>query len=145
MSLNVLERENARLKILLVDDDEWARSGLYVMLQHLGHDIIEAADGVEAIEFLECQSADLVLLDILMPRKDGIETLAEIRRRWPSMKVISMSGGGYYCDPRLTLETSVRLGAVKGLEKPFSVDDLNSAIQLAMGHALEPLERTVGA
>ena len=67
--------------------------------------------------------------DILMPDKNGLETLVEIRKRWPDTRVVSMSGGGFCCDSESNLRISLALGAVSALEKPFSLTALLTAIR----------------
>ena len=81
-------------RILVVDDEEDMRSMLTQMLEREGHKVVTAADGVEAIETFGAKPPDLMLIDILMPKKGGLVTISEIRKRVPTARIIAMSGGG---------------------------------------------------
>jgi two-component system nitrogen regulation response regulator NtrX len=118
-------------RILIVDDEESIRRSLAGILSDEGFETGTAADGETALAALreEDQAPDLVLLDIAMPGRDGVEILAEIRRVWPGLPVVMMSGHG-------TIETAVRatqLGAFDFIEKPLSLEKL----LLTLRHALE--------
>jgi DNA-binding response OmpR family regulator len=80
--------------VLIVDDDRCVLATLDLIFRREAYRVLLAVDGAQALECLACQRVDAVLLDILMPDKDGIETLIEIRLRWPQLPVIVMSGGG---------------------------------------------------
>ena len=122
-------RNSSNLKVLVVDDEPSVRASLGFMLEQSGIAFSEAGGGDAAIAALERERFDAVVLDILMPDKDGLETLVEIRKRWPEMRVVSMSGGGFCCDPGSNLRISLALGAVSALEKPFSPTALLAAIR----------------
>jgi two-component system nitrogen regulation response regulator NtrX len=117
-------------RILIVDDEASIRRALSGLLSDEGFEPDEAADGEAALTALRGERPpDLVLLDIAMPGRDGVEILEEIQRTWPGLPVIMMSGHG-------TIETAVRatqLGAFDFLEKPLSVEKL----LLTLRHALE--------
>ena len=118
-------------RILIVDDEESIRRSLAGILSDEGFETGTAADGETALAALreEDEAPDLVLLDIAMPGRDGVEILAEIRRVWPGLPVVMMSGHG-------TIETAVRatqLGAFDFIEKPLSVEKL----LLTLRHALD--------
>src|SRR5687768_12074125 len=81
-------------KILLIDDDDAFRKVVRLALTSMGHDVIEACDGGEGLRLLKANSIDLVLTDLIMPDKEGIETIMEIQRMRPELKIIAMSGGG---------------------------------------------------
>ena len=107
-----------RKRILVVDDDSRIRSALGRMLTRAGHEVILAADGDEATRLCREIEVDLVILDLFMPQKDGIETIAELLAYNPGLPIIAMSGGG----PRNqvdVLEAAKVLGAVATIEKPF--------------------------
>jgi two-component system nitrogen regulation response regulator NtrX len=115
--------------ILIVDDEESIRRSVADVLADEGYLSMSAGSVEEAIQKIEAQVPDLVLLDVAMPARDGIELLEWLRRSWPELPVIMMSGHG-------TIETAVRatkLGAYDFLEKPLSYDKL----LLCLGHALE--------
>jgi two-component system nitrogen regulation response regulator NtrX len=117
-------------RILIVDDEQSIRRSLGGILSDEGFETDVAADGESALKALDREGLpDLVLLDIAMPGRDGVEILSEMRERWPELPVLMMSGHG-------TIETAVRttrIGAFDFVEKPLSIDKLLLTIQ----HALE--------
>ncbi len=118
-------------RILIVDDEESIRRSLAGILSDEGFETDAVADGEKALAALRHgeEDPDLVLLDIAMPGRDGVEILAEIRQGWPSLPVVMMSGHG-------TIETAVRatqLGAFDFIEKPLSIEKL----LLTLRHALD--------
>jgi DNA-binding NtrC family response regulator len=110
-------------RILLVDDEAAVRELMAIVLQTEGHFILQAGDGNAALTALEANAVDLVITDLVMPGKEGIETIMDIRRRWPQLKVIAMSGGGRGSASDY-LEMASHLGARRTLEKPFESEDL---------------------
>ncbi len=116
-------------KILIVEDDQMFREMLRQMLEHYDYIVLEASDGVEAIKKLHQCEIDLILLDIILPEKEGIETLMEVKKNFPDVKVISMSGGSPYLMANLNLRLSRRLGADKTLAKPFEHRELLDMIE----------------
>lgn len=110
-------------RILIVDDEESVRSSLALLFKSQ-FSVKTAGDGEDAIQQFQAEKPDLVLLDITMPKKDGIETLQELQRHDPTIPIIMLSGGN-------TIRTAVqamKLGAVDYLTKPFDVDELSSLI-----------------
>ena len=105
-------------KILVVDDEPDLREILKVMLEGAGHEVTVAGDGHAATRLLGTERVDLILTDIFMPGKDGLETIMEIRRDHPAVKIIAMSGGGR-TGALGYLDDAVRLGAVGSILKPF--------------------------
>jgi len=115
--------------ILVVDDEADIRATLTGVLEDEGYRPILAVDGFEALEAVQQEVPDLVLLDIWMPRLDGLETLQKLREIRPELTVVMMSGHG-------TIETAVRstkLGAYDFVEKPLSLEKLLLTIQNALG------------
>jgi CheY-like chemotaxis protein len=114
-------------RILVVDDEQQIRLMLRQMLERLGHQVVEAAGGNEAIRSYREDPADVVIMDLIMPDKEGIETISEIRRDYPDARIIAMSGGGRM-GPGNYLELATRLGAQRTLPKPFSMADIQSVL-----------------
>src|SRR5512138_2328906 len=115
--------------ILIVDDEESIRTSLAGVLEDEGYRTVFAVDGLEALAAIETEVPDLVLLDIWMPRMDGMETLQRLKEKNPSLTVVMISGHG-------TIETAVRatqLGAFDFIEKPLSLEK----VLLTVRHALE--------
>src|SRR5689334_3792337 len=81
-------------RILLVDDDESFRKMLRLTLAKLGYQVVEAADGREALQRQQTEPAAVMITDLIMPDMEGIETIQEFRSRYPAVKIIAMSGGG---------------------------------------------------
>jgi DNA-binding NtrC family response regulator len=117
-------------RILLVDDDINLRLGLRRTLEPM-HDQWEpilAANGRDALHLLAHTPCDVVVTDILMPEQDGIEVIWELRRRFPTIKIIAMSGGGQI-GRQSVLRLATAFGAHGTLTKPFRTMDLLAAIR----------------
>ncbi len=111
-------------KVLIIDDVDFARATIRHILEREDYEIIEAENGREALKQIERQRPDLVLLDILMPEMEGLETLRAIARFDPLIPVVAMTGA--LNAP--FLKAALRLGATKGLYKPFNRDALLQTI-----------------
>jgi len=123
-------------KVLIVDDEEGVRRAVADVLSDEGFDPVCAQDASEALRAMEAHHPDLVLLDIAMPGRDGVDVLDELRAVWPAVPVVMMSGHG-------SIETAVRttkLGAFDFLEKPLSYDKLSLCVQRAIESARAPRE-----
>ena len=116
--------------ILLVDDDQLFGEMLKKTLHHAGYEVLRAYNGVQALRIYTPESVDLVLTDLVMPEKEGIELILELRRLHPEVKIIAMSGGGQNGKYDY-LPMAQRLGAVHTLAKPFSLHELLAALASA--------------
>ena len=114
-------------RILLIDDDEQMRRIMARILVREGHDVIEAADGKQGIEFFRRDPRDVVITDLLMPEKDGIETIRKLRAISPQVRIIAMSGAAGTAHDSY-LQIAKHLGADTGLCKPFKVEELLAVI-----------------
>lgn len=110
-------------QILIADDEDGFRFMLKRMLEASGHEVREATDGDAAVAVLRTFPAQLVIVDLFMPGREGIETIMELRRRHPDTKIIAISGGVSKAGSSF-LGMAQRLGAHKTLNKPFSADEL---------------------
>lgn len=117
-------------KILLADDEDVLRGLLAGMLETDGHSVTMVADGNALLKAVTADF-DLVITDLIMPEKEGIETIIALRKALPKMKVIAMSGGGRG-GPKNYLQLALKLGAVGILEKPFDREKLLSVVQAAL-------------
>ncbi len=108
--------------ILLVDDEEAFRSVIRKILSKAGYDVVEAANGVEAIQRFYEKRADMIITDIIMPEKEGLETIIELKKAHPEVKLIAMSGGGWY-GTDIDFDMAEKLGA-RTLDKPFALQEL---------------------
>jgi two-component system, response regulator, stage 0 sporulation protein F len=116
-------------KILLVEDDELVRDMLAQLLTRASHEVISAADGDEASKILQNFEPDIMVTDIIMPKKSGITLISEVRNGHPNMDIIAISGGGRL-DPMGYLDLSESLGASVSFEKPVDNNALLMAIDL---------------
>ena len=117
-------RAAPRRRILLVDDDPDVRRSLENALTKAGYEVVSAANGVEAVrQWRELHGGDLVILDMFMPEKDGLETMVELRSHSPGVPIIAISGGGTTGRVDI-LEDAKLLGAIETFEKPFSIHAL---------------------
>ena len=119
-------------RILLIDDDDALRTMIRFALEAKGHAITEARDGREALRLHRLVPAELVLTDIQMPERDGLEVLMDLRRESPDVKVIAMSGGGSIVSSAASLEMAAPLGAIASLAKPFKLEALFEAVDRAL-------------
>ena len=114
-------------KFLIVDDEREVRQSLAEILTGAGHEVLETSSGTCALDLCSVEALDVVVIDILMPEKDGFETITELRRRDPALKIIAMSGeqgqGKFN-----VLHIAKKLGAHTTLLKPFDMARLLSAV-----------------
>jgi CheY-like chemotaxis protein len=136
ISLLFTLREKGEVPVLLlVDDDDLVRAATATALTEKGFAILSAGNGHEALDVLHrAARIDAVILDILMPGMDGIETLREIRKQWPAIPVIAISGGfrSGWAD---ALSMAAKLGATRTLSKPFIPRDLIEIVDAAITEA----------
>ncbi len=105
--------------VLVVDDDPVFREIARALLAGAGHEVAVAEDGIKALRLVEARPPDLAVLDMLMPNRDGIETLGDLRRQWPQVKVIMVSAGARLLSPEALLHSARALGADATLGKPL--------------------------
>ncbi len=110
-------------RILIIDDEDQTRKMLCQALERAGYEVVTARDGSEGLQLFRTILADLIITDILMPEKEGLETIMELRREFPNVKIIAMSGGGHKGDLDF-LEVAKRLGAQRTLQKPFHLQEV---------------------
>jgi CheY-like chemotaxis protein len=120
-------KEGEVAKILVIDDDAGMRRTVGRILRGAGHEVAEAQDGLEGIELFRADEPDIVVTDIFMPKKEGIETILDLRREHPSTLILAISGGA--TAPGSTggssfLDLAQGLGADGTLAKPFRAEDL---------------------
>jgi CheY-like chemotaxis protein len=113
--------------ILIIDDDDSLRDSLRRTLHKEGYTIMEASEGGRGLKLLERSSVDLILLDMFMPDKDGLETIRELRLAHPEIPIIAMSGGGFRGTVDV-LHVAKKLGVRRTLGKPFTREQLLDAL-----------------
>lgn len=115
-------------RIILIDDEEAVRKTTRRALERAGHEVVEASDGEEGLKLLADKGADLVITDIFMPGQDGILTVRRMRKEFPQVQVIAVSGGD--SSGRLDLRKDAEfLGAAASLKKPFQLSALLQTIR----------------
>lgn len=114
--------------ILIIDDDKDFRQMLQEMLEREGYTVSSAVDGAEGIKLFKNKAADLVITDIIMPEKEGLETILNLRQDYPDVKIFAISGGGR-THPGNYLITAKHFGAMKIFMKPFNKNELLEAIR----------------
>lgn len=122
-------------RILIIDDEESVRFTLTKALKAAHHEIHQASDGNKALEILTEQEIDLVVTDILMPNREGLETIGAIRMNWPTVKIIAISGGGRIRSLEF-LKVAERFGANETLRKPFSMSELRHTVSTVLDRAI---------
>jgi len=116
------------MKILVIDDDKQVNKLVYSMLSNEKNEVLQAFDGVQGLEILkESPDIDLIITDIIMPEKEGIEIIRDVKKNHPKLKIIAISGGGRI-GAHSYLNLAKSLGADQILEKPFSKKELISLI-----------------
>jgi CheY-like chemotaxis protein len=115
------------MRILVMDDDAIILGVLAEMLKTAGYEVAAASNGKEGLKLYRETPFDLVITDLFMPDKDGLEVIMELRRDFPEAKIIMLSAGSAYGDS--SLETSKFLGAARTLRKPFMENQLLEVVR----------------
>ncbi|PYP37648.1 MAG: response regulator [Gemmatimonadetes bacterium] len=114
-------------RVLIIDDDVTLRQSLTKHLEHAGHEVRQAADGDAGVRAYERRAADVVIVDIFMPGQGGLQTIGRLRREWPGVKIVAISGtkqagaidvGGH----------ALALGADQFISKPFEAAELAALV-----------------
>jgi DNA-binding NtrC family response regulator len=118
--------------ILVIDDDEGWRTVVREVLRLERHEVVEAVDGGQGVDLCRRVRPQLVITDIVMPDKEGLETIEEIHNEFPKLPIIAMSGGGDYLRKEDFLPMAEQLGACATLGKPLSREALLQAVNKAL-------------
>ena len=110
-------------RVLVIDDDALVRSTIRRLLERAGFTVFEARHGADGLSLIADQPVDLVITDILMPVKEGIETILELRQNYPTLPIVATSGGDRTGNNEF-LEMASKLGADRVLPKPFRSREL---------------------
>jgi DNA-binding response OmpR family regulator len=136
-----MESQNRKMKrILVIEDEDALRSMLHMSLVKMGYAVDGARNGKEGIAAFNAKTPDLVLTDLIMPEKEGLEMIRELKKANPGIKIIAMTGGGRL-DSRDNLKMAKLFGATLALPKPFAFQELAAAIAqlLGQGEAQNPI------
>lgn len=115
-------------RILLVDDDPQVRMMLRMLLEDSGYEVEEAGNGLSALKAFSDRHADLIIIDLIMPEKEGLDTIMELKEDSRPVKIIAVSGGGRIA-PMGYLDVAQKLGADRVFAKPVDGDELLQAIE----------------
>ncbi len=117
-------------RVLVIDDDNGIRDILRRALEAAGYAVHEAPDGAAGLKRFRDEGADLVITDIIMPEREGVETIMALRKESPATPVFAVSGGGGGGD---YLEIALKLGARRVFPKPFRLSEVVAAVDEALG------------
>lgn len=115
-------------KILVVDDEQNIRNILREMLKKEAHEVFEAGSGQEATEILDGNAIEILITDLVMPGKTGLDLIMEIKERMPKLNIIAISGGGGINGRFDYLPIAQLIGANNIIRKPFSMADIKKAV-----------------
>jgi CheY-like chemotaxis protein len=115
-------------QILVIEDHDEVRHLVKEMLTRVGHKVEDAPNGAVALRMLEELPADLIITDIFMPEKEGVETIREVKKRFPEIRILAMSGGVGVMDSSYALRLAKGLGADRTLPKPITRSQLLAAV-----------------
>lgn len=115
-------------RILVIDDDELTRFTLQEILEEENYEVTVAVDGVEGLALFTAQPFPLVITDLYMPKKEGMEVISELRRDYPGVKIIAISGAGRV-DLSNILKAARKIGADLVIPKPFTNDEILDCVK----------------
>jgi DNA-binding response OmpR family regulator len=118
-------------RILVIDDDERQGRSIARLLSDAGYEVVVAADGDQGLEKFRLHPADLVITDLVMPVKNGLQFMIELHRSSARVPVIVMSAGGL--SGGINLELASETGAARVLVKPFGREELIAAVKEVLG------------
>jgi len=109
-------------KIVVIDDDVQCNQLVCMILKHAGYEVRSANNGAEGLKMFMQERPDLVITDLYMPEKDGLETIMELRQTERKIRILAISGGALNINPADTLDTAEMFGADAIMAKPFNVE-----------------------
>lgn len=119
-------------RVLVIDDSATVREMVRTTLEPAGYEVLQAADGRFGVEVQRALACDLVITDIIMPEKEGLETILELRREWPGLVIIAVSGGTAILDKGDLLAAARSFGAAQTITKPFTARQLLDTVSEAV-------------
>ena len=119
-------------KIIIVDDEQPVRKMLRNMIRNDSDEILEAENGIQALELCNESNIDLIITDIVMPEMNGIDLIMEVKNRFPQISIIAISGGGGISGRYNYLDIAELLGSKSILSKPFESSELRDQVKKAL-------------
>ena len=127
-------------RILVIDDDKFVRTSIRAVLESAGHIVSDAGDADTGISQQHATPFDIAIVDLVMPQKEGLETIRELRGDYPDLAIIAISGGGAIVKKNF-VEAAELFGASATLEKPFGGEDLLAAVR----HVSNPIPMNIAS
>jgi DNA-binding response OmpR family regulator len=119
-------------KILIIDDEHVIRSMLRSFFEKFNYEVLEASNGNQGVALFKEHKPDLIITDLVMPEKEGLETIREIRKLDHNIKIIAMSGGGIASSDSY-LQVAKKFGAQYSFDKPINLEELLAAVKSLLG------------
>lgn len=116
-------------RILVIEDDDQIRQLLKQILEMAEYEVIDAPNGNEGIRHFKESQTDLIIIDMIMPEKDGMETIIELKHEFPDVKIIAISGGSRVMDPMDYLQHATQAGVLHTFTKPFDTKELLDVVE----------------
>ncbi len=132
-SIEVLLFWRRLMRILVIDDDEQMRVLLRQVMEWSGFSVNDAENGRKGMQIQRRQPADLVITDLIMPEQEGLETISLLKKEFPEVKIVAISGGGRI-GPEAYLPAARELGADLVFSKPFDVKEFVTAVRGLLGN-----------
>lgn len=123
-------------QVMVVDDDQQVLRLISEIIEKEGHQVIQAADGERASQLFEQHPTDMVITDLLMPNKEGLELIQELRSLRPEVKIIAYSGGGQI-EPDNYLDFAKGMGADRVFSKPIPIKELKTAVSELLSEIIQ--------
>jgi len=118
-------------RILVIDDDKFVRASIRVVLEGAGHEVSDASDAEVGLGLQRANPFDVVIVDLIMPNKEGLETIRELKADFPSLPIVAISGGGEIVRKNF-FQAAELFGAKLTLEKPFDGRELLETVMSAL-------------
>lgn len=120
-------------RILIIDDEQPIRTLLRMLFEREDHEVVEAQNGNDGLRLYRENPADLVITDLIMPEKEGIETIMDLRREFPDAKIIAISGGGDIGVANDYLPIAKAMGVERIFSKPLGLTEMLDAVREVLG------------
>lgn len=127
-------------RVLIIDDEPSSLELLQRIFEGEGYQVVLAANGLEGVELFRKNPCDLVITDIVMPGKDGLQTILDLRQDYPELPFVAISGGGVIAKERY-LTVAGYLDRVITLAKPFAVEAIVAAVEKLLAEEKGPSDR----